>query len=56
MDLLQSTCKLFKINDNRVYNTYKTRASEPNNIERFGTKTENFNHFLLSVLMNGVNY
>ena len=26
-------------NDNRVY---KTRASEENNIKRFGTRTENF--------------
>ena len=38
------------INDNQVY---KTRASEQDNIKRYGARTENVNHFFL--LKNGVN-
>ena len=37
------------INDKRVY---KTRASEHNNIERFGTRTENFKQSFFSFCVN----
>ena len=41
------------INDSR---TYKTRASEHNNIKIFGTRTENVKQsFFLSVLVSDVN-
>ena len=37
------------INDKRVY---KTRASEPSNIKRFGTRTENFKQSFFPFCVN----